>query len=958
MKPYVSLHTHSDRSSFDGFGSPEDFARVAAEQGAPALCLTEHGSMRSAHDLHVACGDHGIKPLFGVEAYLCPDMHRKGLSEEELADLTKDVPRDQRSEVVYQEEKRLGLLDRYHVTLIAETDVGLRNLFELTSRSWIEGYHKRPRLDLPTLMGRGEGIIVLSGCPSGICNRALAEGDIPSARAYLEQMRATFGDRFYAEVMPHVAKDEQPTSRTLVDLADELGIRVVATQDAHYPGEHDWQWQETMLAIRTQTALINRKRFRFDAREYWMRTRDEVTAAFLREGQLSPGRIEAALDETLAVAERCTARLPVTKTPLLPELELPEGRTEAEHLRALCREGWRKRGLGARLSRERQNVYAARCNHELAEIERRGIVRYFLIVHDVYRWMHEAGVCVGPGRGSSAGSLVAYLLFITDVDPIEHGLMFERFLAPGRNDLPDIDCDVGARDRGRIIEWIVQRYGRERVAQIGTIGTLLGRGALKDVAKTLLIPLDEVEQVSPWIEEAVGDDRVGSSYVETMELAHKGELDEEALEPLIAFDLKYPQVRDYVAALEGTTKTLGLHAAGVVIGPSDLRRLLPIETRSSKGEAVPVQATGITMDGVADLGLLKLDILSVKNLHVLDDTLAAVRALGFEYEKSDMPLDDPDTLQGFSTGLFAGIFQYDTCAMRRMCNKLAFRSFADVVAMLALVRPGTSRSEFGKLYFERLRDGGRVPRVHPVYDQICADTLGVPVYQEQFIALFRDLAGYSAAEADAIRKKCAKKHGAKAVLAEAEKFVRGCSENGMRPEVASKLLKELSAFAAYSFNKSHAVAYALTSFRQMFLKLRHPGPFFAALLSTVEKATESGDVAQEVKLFELEVRAPSVNNVSDSWVWDDAAQVLLSPVSLLKGVGPAAVEALRTAAPFADINDFIARVPRKAINVRVATILLGAGALDALCPAGVTMSEDELRARWANKPAAPAQENA
>lgn len=956
MRSYVPLHVHSDGSNFDGYGSPEDFVVATKKMRAPAMALTEHGTVRSAFELYEACEKHNLKAIYGCELFLCDDMHKCGLTDEEKAAVIYGLSVGERSEAIYQEEVKRGVRGRHHLTALAMNDVGLRNLFALVSMGWKEGFYKRPRIDVPLLKSMNEGIILLSGCPASVSAKAVAEGDRNKAIKTMLELHETFEDRFYIEIMPHDSGEgTTPPAPGLVKLARDLGLPLVATQDAHYPKAEDAQWQEAMLCVRTDDALISPKRFKFHTRDFYMKNRAEMEAAFDALG-IENGAIKEALDNTHEISERCVAKLPVGRKPLLPAVPIPRrfNDSQFEYLRWLCHQGWEKLNVQARAERYAEKrvieveqalqIYRDRLEEELTEIKRREIPGYFLVVADLVAWVRSQGKIVGPGRGSAGGCFVAFLLKITSLDPIQHGLLFSRFLSPGRSDLPDIDLDFSDRDREMIIAHLIEKYGQENVCRIGTVGTLKGRGALKDVARILLIPREEAERVSPWIEEPIGEDRPDSTYEQAIKDSKKKDA-EEGSQVVLEFHQKYPLVLDYCRALEGSPKSLGVHASGVIVTPQPLMDLVPLEIREQKGKNRNLVVTGFTMDAVAKIGLVKIDILAIKNLAVIEDCIKFVeQGGGPKYTLDDLDnldLEDGDTIEAFSAGLVCGVFQFDTFAMRKMCEGMVFRNFEDVAAATALVRPGTSRSKFGEKYLARMR-GQPTPKVHPIYDAICAPTFGVPVYQEQFMLLFSELAGYSPAETNDLRKKCAKKHGASAVLAERERFMSGAKERGMPEEVSGPILDELASFGQYSFNKSHSVGYAKIAFWEMWLKLNHAVEFFAAWLGHDDSAQENDYADSELETFGIRVGSPDINIAGSAWTFND--NNLVPPLNVYKGIGVKAVEAIQEARPFDDFSDLALRMNRKACNLRVIKILHEAGALGSIVPEGTDI--EELVAIW------------
>ncbi len=767
--------------------------------------------------------------------------------------------------------------------------------------------------------------------------------------------------------MPHYSDEIPATSGPLVALARRHGLKWVATQDAHYPFPDDVQWQEAVMCVRTNDALISPKRFKLDKNEYWFKPRFAVEEAFLEQQHLDGFDIRSGLDATLEIAERCTARMKVGGKPLLPNYVLPrqyEGEPDT-YLKVLCDAGWESRDIpviAERLARKEGvppdrmiDRYASRVRRELAEIQRRGIAAYFLVVADLYAWTRSQGIFSGPGRGSGAGSLVVYLLNITQIDPIEHELLFERFLAPGRLSTPDLDLDFPDRDRDRIVEYLTQKYGEPFISRIGTITEFKGKQALKDVARIHLIPRNEAEAIAHVIQEPIGDDRPDSTYEQAIKDSRKAIREQaegkkpkiyiEDAQRVVKFHEKYPEVLNYCKKIEGSSRNLGLHPAGIVIAPEPLIDLIPLEVREQKAKKRRIITTAFSMKAVEDMGLLKFDVLALKNLALLEDALINVRMHeGVTLDVKDIPIDDGLTFEAFSAGMFTGIFQFDTFAMRKMCEEMTFRKFPDITAATALVRPGTSRSNFGAQYLERMRKR-KVPAIHPIYDEICKNTYGVPVYQEQFVRIFSDLAGYSPEDADELRRKCAKKDGAKAVMAEEKNFLEGCEKAGFSRPLAQALLTELASFGAYSFNMAHATSYAMTAYWQMYVKVHHAACYFAAYLANDEKATVNEYIDGELGQFGVGVLPPDVNRSEAKWVLVDGD--LVAPIGIIKGVGPATIIAISEGRPYTSFFDFASRVNRKSCNVAKMKSLAENGALDSILDgeAGREVVE-KLAAQW------------
>lgn len=954
----VHLHTHSEFSGFDGLGKQEAFIQRAVDLGQPAIAFTEHGSLRGVYKLDENVNNIGnIKPLYGIEFYVAHDHTRRGLDPEYLKEVLKGVSKEERSERKYQEEVKAGVRDRFHLTVLAKNNVGLKNLFRLSSLGWLKGYFKRPRIDMAMLYEYREGLVVLSGCSSGAINDRLLKGDMAGAVENAAMLHDWFGDDFYMEIMPHNpdynksmgsststrddAPDQVKCNKGCIAIAKSMGIEVVATQDAHWICEDDADAHEVYLAIMTNDVMANPDRFRFDVPEYWLRSRPEMETAFSsHHPYIASSTVQRALDNTLVIADKLEAKLELDRfKAMIPVVYIPPEfhGDDVKYMRHLCKVGWETRGIERRAAitavkfgwdiAETHTKYIKRLTHELKAIELQKVSKYFLLVWDLYNWARSQGIMVGPGRGSAGGSLVSFLMGITDVDPLEHGLIFERFLAPGRIDLPDIDCDFEARRREDVIQYLRTRWGSDKVAQIATIGTLKGKATLRDISRVLQIPKAEVDEVvDSIIERSSGDERASS----TLEDSFK------EFDVCRKFNVAHPEVLQYAKKLEGNSRNLGIHAAGVVISPVPLIDVVPLEIRlNAYGQGEPKICTAVDMYGAAAFGLMKLDVLGLRNLDCIKDCLQAIKERhGVDVDLDFLDLNDKPTLDNFTAHKYVGIFQYDTASADKICEGVAFDNFEDVVAMIALDRPGTARSGLATEYIKRKQDPAARTPIHPVVDKICSDTLGVIVYQEHVLKIFTEVAGFSPATADSLRKKIAKKWGDEAIGKERENFIAGAVSRGFSQKLAEKLIDQITFFGSYGFNKSHATAYGLTSYRQMWLRTYYPVEFLWSLLKNEPVPDQVNRLVTECRKTDIVVRSPHVNYSGHNWRIDGNA--IVGALSDLKMVGEGAATAVETAreagGQFKHFIDFAKRIDRKKCNRRVVEMLLRAGSMTGLIP--------------------------
>jgi DNA polymerase-3 subunit alpha len=935
----VHLHTHTEMSLFDGLGKQEAFVKRAKKMGHPAVGFTEHGTMRGILKQRAACADSELKAIYGIEFYICDDMTRGGLSPDEVAQVWAQAQEGgakglaAKNEAVYQEEVRRGIRARNHLTVLAKTDEGLRNLFRLSSMAWIQGNYKKPRIDWRTLREHRAGLVVLSGCLSGPLSVPILAGDFGAALQKAEEMLEWFGEDFYLEIMPHSLPEQVQVNKALVRISDAMGIPLVATQDAHFVNACDHDAQSALLCVHTKDVLSNPDRFKFDTDEFYLKGRAEMEASFREHhGYMKASEIKASLDTTLEINEKITAQLKTDKfAAILPPVKLRDGFTdEFRFLSHLCLQGWERRKIDRRAGaaaaasgRSEEAVreeYTARLKLELKDIRERKFVRYFLIIEDMYHFARQRGIGIGPGRGSAAGSFVAYLIGLVDLDPLEHGLLFERFMAPGRIDLPDIDCDFESRRRGEILAYLRDAYGADKTAQIATVNEMKGKDCINSVGRVLEIPIGKLRAISATIEaRKKGDADVHATIVDAFQ---ENQVCKD-------FDTEYPQFLPLATKLEGTAKVLGVHAAGVVVTPMPVMDICPLETR--EGDEGPVVVTAVDMNGAAELGLVKIDVLAVKNVDMVEDCVRMVRERhGTEIDFAEIDYNDPAVIEKFTAGLFAGIFQFDTASAQKLCNGVQFERFEDITALNALNRPGTMQSGLAAEWIKRKADPEARVSIHPVVDEACADTLGVIAYQEHVMRILRAV-GFTPEETDALRKKISKSFGRETLAKEAERFVEMATARGWDRDLAEKVIDQISAFGGYGFNKSHAASYATTSYRQMWLKTYYPVEYMWSLLTNEDQMTKMARLVKEARKMGIAVRPPLVNDADTKWVITEAGEIV-GALSDLKGIGPAAIEAIKAHRPFKHFVDFAKRVERRKVNKKVVEVLLKAGAMAELVP--------------------------
>jgi DNA polymerase-3 subunit alpha len=863
--PFVHLHVHSEYSILDGACRVPALVEKAARLEMPAVALTDHGSLAGAVQLFREARATGVKPVLGCEAYLADDR----------AKLTKGYA---------------------HLTLLAETNEGYGNLIKLSSLGYLEGYYYKPRVDWELLERHSNGLIALSGCLAGRVSRALSENRDRDAQADLDRLVQIFGrDSTYVEIQNAGLEEQQLLNPKLVALAEQAGLPVVATGDVHYLDAEDAYAHEALLCIQSGDTLKNPSHWRFDTNEYFFKSPEEMAADFTE--------LEHALARTLEVAERCSVELELGRI-LLPTFPVPEGRDAFDYLVELC-----EKGLLRRYGQATPEL-TERLRFELKTIKEMGFADYFLIVWDFIHFAKHNGVSVGPGRGSAAGSLAAYCLEITDVDPMRYGLLFERFLNPARKDLPDMDIDFSVAGRDRVINYVAEKYGRDRVAQIITFSTMAARAAIRDAGRVLDIPYGVVDKIAKMVPEGPGQ-TLEESLKRGSELAQAVETDPIAKE-----------IVDLAKPLEGLTRADSIHAAGVVIGAQPLIEVVPLQQKGTDQEVV----TQLGMNDVVDMGLLKMDFLGLRNLDVIDKAVE----LSGGIDIGALPLDDPPTYAMLARGDSTGVFQFESSGMREALRQVKPTEFEDLIALVALYRPGPMG--YIPTYAARKHAREPISYADPRLEAITGLTYAICIYQEQYMRIAKELAGFTPAEAETLRKAIGKKiHSLMASLK--DKFLEGCAQNDVTPAVAQQLWKDMESSQDYSFNKAHAACYALIAYRTAWLKANHPREYMAALISSVMNTKDRVPLyVNACREMGIEVLPPDVNSSqADFAVVEGKIRFGLNAV---KNVGGPAAEAILRAraegGPFASIWDFTERADPQRVNKRALESLVKCGALDSV----------------------------
>ena len=873
---FCHLHVHTHYSALDGACKVDDLVDRAVEYGMPALAITDHGVLSGVVQFHQRCREAGIKPIIGLEAYVVDDRLRK----------------EAQGEV------------RWHLTLLAKDATGYLNLLRLGSRSFLEGYYYKPRMDYQILEEHSEGLICLSGCPSGRFSKSLEEGQIKAAEAEVDRLCQIFGrENVYLEMQETGIETLAGVNPRMGELAERTGLKLVATNDVHYLGAEDAAAHDVLLCIQTGSRLSDEGRLRFNSQEFYLKTEEEMLLAFRDHPE--------AVRNTLEVAERCDVDIELGRM-LIPHFEVPEGHTEASYLREQCEQGLVKR-YGDRVPAEARE----RLEAELAVIEKMGFPPYFLVVWDFVSYAKRSGIPVGPGRGSAAGSLVAYLLGITDLDPLEHDLLFERFLNPDRISMPDIDIDFSVAGREKVIDYVADKYGRDRVAQIATFGTIKARQAIRDAARVMDVPYGQADRIAKLVPEVL--DITLDACLADPNCELKTEYDK---------DQQVREVVDMARPLEGLIRQDSIHAAGVVISQGPLTDYLPL---MQKGEAEVV--TQVSMNDVEALGLLKMDFLGLRNLDVIAAAEELIRSDGHpDFSVASIPLDDAKTYKMLAKGDSEGVFQFESSGMRDALREVQPGRLDDLIALVALYRPGPMKDI--PVYARNKRNPQGIKHEDERLAPILDSTYGVIIYQEQYMEIAKRIAGFSPAMADDLRKAIGKKITEKMNALE-PKFREGAKESGTAPRVINDLWAKMEAAGNYSFNKSHAACYALISYRTAYLKANYPVQYMAALISSVmdtkDKVPFYVNVANEMG---INVLPPDINeSVIDFRGVGDRIRFGLNAV---KNVGENAIrnilEAREKSGPFRDLFDFCERVDLGAVNGRAIESLIKSGAMDSIGP--------------------------
>ncbi len=902
---FVHLHVHSEYSMLDGAARIGPMVQEAVRLGMPAIAVTDHGNTFAAYEFYKSAKDAGITPIIGIEAYVTPGTHRA-----DKARVRWGTPEQNDDDVS-------GSGAYTHMTLLSETTEGMHNLFRLSSRASLEGYYFKPRMDRELLQTYSRGLIATTGCPSGEVQTRLRLGQYDAARAAAAEFQDIFGkDNYFAEIMDHGLSIERRVMTDLLSIAKDLQIPLVGTNDLHYTHQHDAGSHAALLCVQSGSTLDDPKRFKFDGDGYYVKSAAEMRQIFRDHPD--------ACDNTLLIAERCHVEFN-TAANYMPRYPVPDGETE---------ESWFvkevDKGLGERYPAGIPTEVRAQADYEATVIAQMGFPGYFLVVADFINWAKENGIRVGPGRGSGAGSMAAYAMKITDLDPLKHGLIFERFLNPERVSMPDFDVDFDDRRRGEVIQYVTEKYGDERVAQIVTYGTIKAKQALKDAGRVLGFPFSMGEKLTKAMPPAVmGKDMPLEGMFDR---EHPRFKEASEFRALIETDAEAKTVFDTAVGLENLKRQWGVHAAGVIMSSEPLIDIIPIMKREQDGQIV----TQFDYPACESLGLIKMDFLGLRNLTIIDDALDNIEAnRGEKLVLEDLELDDAASYELLTRGDTLGVFQLDGGPMRSLLRLMKPDNFEDISAVLALYRPGPMGVDSHTNYALRKNKLQESVPIHPELEEplseVLGGTYGLIVYQEQVMAAAQKLAGFSLGQADILRRAMGKKKKSE-LDKQQEDFFAGMTANGYSAAAQNALWKVLESFADYAFNKAHTAAYGLISYWTAYLKAHYPAEYMAALLTSV------GDAKDKLAVYLNECRRMGIRvlppDVGESIRYFAAVgEDIRFGLGAVRNVGTNVVDAIvaaRAEASFDSFHDFLGKVPIHVANKRTVESLIKAGAFDSL----------------------------
>ena len=889
-KPYVPLHLHTEYSLLDGAIRIDDLCKFAKDEEFPAVAITDHGVMYGDMELYTTAKEAGLKPILGCEFY----VHNGDIKEHDK--LNNPC---------------------YHLILLAKDKDGYKNLIKLTSVAWCEGKYVHPRINWELIKEHNKGLICLSACLGGEVLQNLLHHEPEKAREVAKQYKELFGEDYYIELQDHGLDDQKRTNPELISIAKELGIEMVITNDSHYLRKEDADMHDTLLCMNTNAEKDDPNRFHFEGNEFYVKNAEQLRQSF---SWMDEELFNKCIENTVKIADKCHLTLELGKSPL-PHYEVPKNHTTESYLNYLVMEGVKKRyGEITKELRER-------AEYELSVIEQMGFAAYFLITWDFIHYAKTHGIPVGPGRGSAAGSLVAYALEITDLDPIEHKLLFERFLNPERFTMPDIDIDFCIERRGEVIDYVTKKYGEDKVCQIITFGTYAAKAAVKGVARILKIPFSESNKIASLIP-SEPKTHIDDALQEGMELRQMYDEDTQiVIDPIEKKTVGVKKWIDLARGIEGIKNNTGTHAAGVIIAPKPLDQILPVQP--SKDENAIVQTGYPPHDVTEVLSLLKMDFLGLRNLTTIYKTLDMIKKRqGIDVDINHIPLDDKPTYEMLMQGDTDGVFQLESAGMKNLVKRLKPDVFEDLGALVALFRPGPLDSGMVDEFVDRKHGRKAITYAHPSLEPVLKDTYGTIVYQEQIMQVFQTLADYSLGQADMVRRMMGKKK-VEEMQKQKGKFIEGSARHGMSAQDATTLFEQIEKFASYCFNRSHSAAYAFVAYQTAYLKCHYPVEYMACLLSSVSNDQEKTQLyIEECNKKGIKVLPPDINKSYAEFAPD--GDNIRFGLASIKQVGEVVVEMIikerEKNGEFKSIYDFCKRIDPKATNKRVLEGLIKSGA--------------------------------
>jgi len=896
----IHLHVHTEYSFLDGFCRIKDIPKKAKEMGQNAVAISDHGVMHGFVDFYKECKANEVKPIIGEEFYIVDDLNKK--------------------------EKRET---RYHLILLAKNNEGLRNLNKLSSISFLDGFYNKPRIDFETLKEHSNGLICLSACLGGRVAQRLMNDEYDKAKEVALKYKELFNDDYYLEIQANEYEDQFGTNEKLVKLSKDTDIPLVATVDIHYLNQKDAKAHDVMLAVQTGSTVHDEDRFTFENDKLYYKSEDEVRNTLFYDSSQYTKEIDEAIENTYKIADKCNIELELGNIQF-PPFEVPKGHDKASWLKKVCYEELFKLSLEKDIDLDE---YREQLEHELKVIINKGFPGYFLITADFMQWAKEEEIVTGPGRGSAGGCLVSYLLGITGIDPIEHGLFFTRFLNKERNSMPDIDLDFEKNRRQEVIDYITEKYGEKHVAHIGTFGTMATKGAIKDAGRALGYGFDKTNKITKSISNGVDD--------------LEEELEEN--ERLQKYKNKFPGIFKYAKEFENRPRQAGTHACAMVITPKPVVEYTPLMLNN--GEVV----TQTEKDNSEELGLLKMDFLGLKTLDIIRDTIKAAKRNDENNDLPEMkniwneiPLNDPEVYKNiYQTGDTNGVFQAESSGFKKMLKRMKPTKFEHIVAALALYRPGPIQGGVVDSYIDRMHGREEVEYPHEDLKEVLEPTYGLILYQEQILKIAQVIAGYSLGEADLLRRAIGKKKE-KIMKQQKKEFIQGTVENGYSKELGEELFELIDYFSGYGFNKAHSAAYSFISVATAYLKHYYPAEFYAALMTLeAEKSSRESDIIQYISdcyQKDIDVLPPDINKSNHSFRAVTSNEIRFG-LSSIDGVGDKALDEIVEKKPHKSLADLYKKVDNRVVNKTVIESLIKAGAFDSFEKNRKSLLEDykELR---------------